>query len=163
MPPNAMCLPSLSLLVALFFAPAAAVGEDHWPQWRGPDGTGVARGGAPCVWSDDTNVKWIATIPGRGHSTPVIWRERIFLTTAVPFGEASEPKYSGASGAHDNLPVTRRFKFIALAVDRRDGRIVWQRTLNEQRPHEGGHYTASQASASPATDGEHLFAPVLAV
>src|SRR5436190_17457159 len=61
---------------------AADPGE--WPKWRGPDDNGMARTDAPLHWSDTQNIKWKAAIPGRGHSSPVLWGDRIFLTTAVP-------------------------------------------------------------------------------
>jgi outer membrane protein assembly factor BamB len=69
-----------------------------------------------------------------------------------------KPAFSDVPGAHDNAPVTHRHKFELLVLDRRNGRILWQRTLNEEVPREGAHYTASFASPSPVTDGEHLIA-----
>ncbi len=130
-----------------------------WPQWRGPLGTGVApRGNPPVEWSEDRNIRWKIELPGKGHSTPVIWGERVFVTTAVPFGDALPPQYSGAPGGHDEVPITHRYKFMVMAVDRRDGTVLWERTVREELPHQGGHRTASLASASPVTDGEHLFA-----
>lgn len=130
-----------------------------WPQWRGPLATGVAPHADPPVeWSETENVRWKVQPPGRGHSTPIVWGDHVFLTTAVPYGEALEPRYSGRPGAHDNKPVTHRHGFVALALRRNDGEIVWQRTLHKELPHEGGHQTATLASHSPVTDGEHLFA-----
>lgn len=133
--------------------------QHNWPQWRGPRGTGVAPHADPPVrWSETQNIRWKIALPGRGHSTPIVWGDRVFLTTAVPYGEALKPRYSGAPGAHDNLPITHRHEFVVLAIDRRDGNIVWQRTVSKELPHEGGHNTASLASHSAVTDGEHLFA-----
>ncbi|MDH3718772.1 MAG: PQQ-like beta-propeller repeat protein [Planctomycetota bacterium] len=133
--------------------------ERFWPQWRGPLGTGVApRAEPPLEWSDTRNVRWKTKVPGHGHSTPIIWGDRVFLTTAVPTGDQLRPRYSGAPGAHDNLPITRRQRFVVLAVRRQDGKIVWQRSVREAVPHEGGHNTASLASGSPVTDGRHIFA-----
>ena len=132
--------------------------EHYWPQWRGPLATGVApHADPPLEWSETENVRWKTPIPGKGHSTPVIWGERIFLTTAVPFGEPFEPRIDTAPGAHDGLAVTQKHRFEVLAVDRRDGEILWRRELREEIPHEGGYYTGSYASQSPVTDGEHLF------
>jgi outer membrane protein assembly factor BamB len=131
----------------------------YWPQWRGPLGTGVAPHADPPVeWSESKNVRWKIELPGKGHSTPVIWGDRIFVTTAAPFGDALPPKLSGAPGGHDEVPITHRHKFTVIAVDRRDGRILWQKTVREELPHQGGHHTASLASGSPVTDGERLFA-----
>ena len=131
----------------------------QWPQWRGPLSTGVAPHGKPPVeWSESKNIRWKLALPGKGYSTPVIWGDRIFLTTAVPYGDAFEPKLDSAPGAHDGMPVTHHHRFVVLAVSRREGKIIWQRTVHKELPHEGGHYTASLASSSPVTDGEHLFA-----
>lgn len=131
-----------------------------WPQWRGPDGNGVASQDAnpPLRWSSEENVRWRTEIPGRGHSTPIIWDDRIFLTTAIPSGKPFQPKYSNRPGAHDNLPVTQSHRFVVLAIDRSVGTIHWQKEVNEAIPREGGHQTASLASASPVTDGKHVYA-----
>jgi outer membrane protein assembly factor BamB len=133
--------------------------EGYWPQWRGPLGTGVApHANPPVEWSERKNIRWKIALPGSGHSTPVIWGDRVFLTTAVPYGDAVKTKPGTAPGAHDNVPVTQRHRFAVLAVSRRDGKIIWQRTVHKELPHEDRHYTGSLASNSPVTDGEHLFA-----
>jgi outer membrane protein assembly factor BamB len=97
-------------------------------------------------------------LPGKGHSTPIVWNNRVFVTTAVPYCDPIEPRYSKAPGTHDGIPVTHHQSFELLALDRRDGTILWRRTLRRALPHEGGHYTGSLASNSPVTDGEHVFA-----
>jgi len=131
----------------------------NWPQWRGPLGTGAApQADPPLEWSEDQNVRWKIALPGVGHSTPIIWGNRVFVTTAIPYGDALKPRYSGAPGAHDNVPVTHHHRFAVLAINRRDGTILWERVVNESLPREGGHNTGSRASNSPVTDGKHLFA-----
>lgn len=131
----------------------------QWPQWRGPLGTGEApTADPPTEWSEDKNVRWKTPLPGLGHSTPVLWDDRLFITTAIPFGEKFPGKPDTAPGAHDNLRVTQKHRFVAMAVDRRNGKILWQKTLHETVPHEGGHYTGSLASASPVCDAKHVFA-----
>lgn len=131
----------------------------HWPQWRGPLGVGVApHANPPVEWSEARNVRWKRALPGKGHSTPVVWGQRVFVTAAVPAGEALPTKYSGAPGSHDETPITHRQRFVVLALDRHDGKVLWERVLREELPHQGGHRTASLASPSPVTDGERLFA-----
>jgi outer membrane protein assembly factor BamB len=132
----------------------------NWHQWRGPLGTGVsATADPPVTWNaaDGSNIRWKTPLPGRGHSTPIVWGERVFLTTAIPVGKALPPRPSTAPGNHDNLAVTHRQEFVALAVDRSSGKIVWQKKLHEALPHEQGHRTASLASGSPVTDGERVY------
>jgi outer membrane protein assembly factor BamB len=157
-----------SLIFAIFFAtPLARAGEDavlsdtphNWPAWRGPLGTGTSPDADPPIkWNEEKNVRWKTRLHGLGHSSPVVWEDRIFLTTAIPTGPALPPRHSKAPGAHDNLPVTHKQQFVVLAVDRRDGSIAWQKPVHEELPHEGWHYTASAASISAVTDGEHVFA-----
>ena len=144
-----------------FADPGENAVQRNWPQWRGPLGTGVAPQATPPVeWSDrdGQNIRWKTALPGRGHSTPIVWDDRVFITTAIPYGEDLPPRYSQAPGAHDNVPVTRRHRFVVIALDRRDGRILWQRTMREALPHDGHHQTASLASSSAVTDGEHVYA-----
>src|SRR6266850_6956315 len=83
-----VCLGLLMASAGAFVA-AQVPDQGHWPQWRGPFFNGLARGDAPTVWSDTSNIKWKADIPGRGHSTPVIWGDKIFLTTAIPTGKSA--------------------------------------------------------------------------
>ncbi len=131
----------------------------QWAQWRGPLGTGVApHGDPPTEWTEVKNVRWKLRLPGMGHSTPVVWGNTLFLTAAVPFGKPVKPEPDADPGSHDNSPVTRKHRFIALAVNRVDGKILWQKTLVERLPREGGHSTGSLASNSPATDGQRVFA-----
>ena len=131
----------------------------QWPQWRGPLSTGEApRADPPLVWSETENVLWKVELPGKGHSTPVIWGDRLFLTTAVSVGEGFDPVMSDAKGAHDNAAVSHRHDFVVLAVDRATGQIAWRRTVRSEVPWEGMHRSGSYASPSPVTDGEVLIA-----
>jgi len=153
------CVLVLALAAVIISGQTTGLGEEaHWPQWRGPLGTGVAPGGTPPVqWSEESNIRWKIPLPGLGHSTPIIWNDRVFLTTAQPFGPQQTPRRSGRPGAHDNLPVSQQHHFIALALHRQTGKILWQKTLHTALPAEGGHTTASLASASPVADGDHVF------
>jgi outer membrane protein assembly factor BamB len=136
-----------------------AAAQHNWPQWRGPLGTGVAPDARPPVeWSETRHIRWKTALPGKGHSTPVVWGERIFLTTAIPYGPAVKPRFPDRPGAHDNLALTHPHEFVVLAVSRRDGKILWRQTVRKEAPQEAGHVSASLASASPVTDGERLFA-----
>lgn len=133
--------------------------ELRWPAWRGPLGTGEAPGAdPPTTWSETENVRWKTPLPGAGHGTPVVWGNRIFVTTAVPFGEVLPPLPETSPGAHDNLPVTRSHKFVVLAVDRKNGAVLWERSVRESLPHESIHNSGTYASGSPVTDGEHVYA-----
>src|ERR1019366_1990837 len=72
------------LLTVLALAAVSSAADGDWPHWRGPNDDGMARGDAPLRWSDGEHIAWKAAVPGRGHSSPVVWGDRIFVTTAVP-------------------------------------------------------------------------------
>ena len=154
-------IPLITGLLPLM-ATLACRGEEHarnWPSWRGPLSSGVApHADPPIEWSEDKNVRWKTALPGLGHSTPAVWGDRIFVTSAIPVEAVQDPKYSGRPGAHNNLPVTHRFDFAVIAINRKTGDILWTKTAASAVPHEGGHETGSLASASPATDGERVYA-----
>ena len=139
--------------------PTAKSAKRQWAQWRGPLATGQGiDADPPTEWSEQRNIRWKRAIPGLGHSTPIVWGDRVFVTAAIPFGEKRLPIRDRAPGSHDNLPVTQKHMYVVLALRRSDGHILWQRTLARELPHEGGHYTGSLASASPVTDGTRIFA-----
>jgi outer membrane protein assembly factor BamB len=131
----------------------------YWAQWRGPLANGVSpTADPPLRWSETSHLRWKIPLPGKAHSSPVAWKDRVFLTVAVATGDAQKPVYDHAPGTHDNVPVTHRHQFVVLAVSRSDGKILWKKVLREEFPHEGGHETGSLASNSPTTDGERLYA-----
>lgn len=140
--------------------------QAHWPQWRGPFFNGMANGDAPTQWSDTQNIKWKTEIPGKGHSTPVIWGDRIFLTTAVPTGKSANvapaPQPAAGQGQRrgpggDTSPQAEH-RFEVLSLDRKTGKILWQKTARVAAPHEGHHRVyGSFASNSPVTDGKYVF------
>jgi outer membrane protein assembly factor BamB len=128
----------------------------EWPQWRGPFNTGMAAGDAPIKWNA-SDVNWQVEIPGRGHSTPVIAGNRMFLTTAIPTGKGTPPATAGRAGGGADAGLEHRFEI--LAIDRNTGKILWQRTATVATPHEGYHRVyGSFASNSPVTDGTRVVA-----
>ena len=132
---------------------APADSQAYWSQWRGPEATGVSPEGDPPVeWSEDRNIRWKVAIPGKGHASPIVWDQSVFVATAIPT-DSENP----AEGEGQDKP-TQMVKFDLLALDRRTGKVLWQRTTREQGPHEGTHGSNTWASASPVTDGEHVYA-----
>jgi outer membrane protein assembly factor BamB len=157
--------PRLLLLLALWLpyslsnSPIFAEEIDNWYQWRGPLATGASNTAKPPIeWDEKTNIQWKVPLPGHGNSSPVVWGKQIFLTTAIAIGQPFEPRLDNRPGSHDNSPVTHKFQFDVLSVDRDTGRIRWQTKVHTAIPHEGGHYTGSLASASATTDGERVYA-----
>ena len=126
----------------------------NWPHLRGPNANGlVDKGNPPVEWSEDTNIRWKVKIPGTGYATPIIWGDKIFVQTAVKTDKTVEI----AQTAKKPLP-THIYQFKLLALDRKSGDVVWEKTVNEALPHEGTHKTANYAATSGVTDGEHLYA-----
>ena len=158
----AVCCPFVLPVAAAVDKPSVSAGpaaQHHWPQWRGPLGTGAAPDADPPVdWSESQNIRWKIALPGSGHSTPIVWGDRVFVTASIPYRKLETPIPDSAPGGHDNLPVTHHHRFVVLAVHRHNGKILWQQPVHEELPHEAGHYTGTLASASPVADAEHLIA-----
>jgi outer membrane protein assembly factor BamB len=133
--------------------------SSNWHQWRGPLGTGVALHASPPVeWSAETNVRWKTKLPGKGHSSPVLAKDQLLVTAAIPIGPKLPARFSGRPGEHDNALIDSRFQFVVMGIDRRDGKILWKTVVREEVPLEAGHVTGSLANASPVTDGEFVYA-----
>ena len=134
-----MTIPRLAVYSALLFCflallPQNALSE-NWPCWRGPRGDGTSlEKMVPTKWSGTENVTWKTAIPGEGHSSAIIWNDRIFLTTAL-------------KDSQDRL---------LLALDRKSGAVLWQQAVLKA-PLEAKNNENSYASATPATDGEKIF------
>ncbi len=133
----------------------------NWHQWRGPLATGVApQADPPIEWSQNRNLKWKAEIPGVGKSSPVIWGNRVFLTTAMNTQKkvpgALPPDQQPKRPFDITFPDTL-YEYIVLCLDRDSGRIMWQETAIVAQPNEGHHGDSSYASASVTTDGERVY------
>jgi outer membrane protein assembly factor BamB len=131
--------------------------DEFWPQWRGPQMSGVSASATPpAEWSESKNVRWKIEIPGRGSASPVVWGDRVYLLAAVPVGSAGGDPHAPRGG----LPVRGVHRFVVMAINRKDGKVVWQHTAREAEPHEASHNdNGTWASSSAITDGEHVIAP----
>jgi outer membrane protein assembly factor BamB len=138
----------------------AADAPDAWPNWRGPEFNGVARGDAQLTWSDKDHIAWKVQVPGRGQSSPVIWGDRLFLTTAVPTGNTPAPAPASGQGAyHGGGGPQAEQKLLVLAFDRKTGKQLWEKTAIVATPHEGFHgQYGSFASPSVVVDARHVIA-----
>lgn len=153
-----LCL-ALAAMIALPAHGKSPRDERYWAQWRGPLDTGVAtKANPPTTWGENKNVKWKVPVPGFGHSSPIVWKDRIYLTAALPHGEPVPPPVGVRPGAHNNILKVRQTKFVVAALDRTTGKTVWKKTVRDSLPHESRHDTGSYASASPITDGERIYA-----
>ncbi len=118
---------------------AGAVHAEEWPGWRGPRGDGTStETGVPLTWSKTENIAWKTPIPGIGHSSPIVWGDRVFVTSCVE----------------------EEGKRLLLSLDRRTGKVLWERVVLTA-PLEGKHHLNSYASATPVTDGRHVWVSFL--
>ncbi len=147
---------SVLLLVAATLGGQEALDDHYWARWRGPLNTGVSPTATPpLAWSESENIRWKVEIPGRGYASPVVWDDRIFVTTAVPADVAGDAQHDPRGGA-DARGVHR---FVVMAIDRETGRPIWERIAHEQEPHEAGHpVNSTWSSSSPVTDGQRVYA-----
>jgi outer membrane protein assembly factor BamB len=137
---------------------------DNWPQWRGPRGQGVSdEKNLPLEWSPTKNIKWKTPISGRGHSSPIVWGNRLFLTTAVegsvvPGAAAVKHVINGQTVKFPDTGGAERSHALKLiSVDVETGKIVWERTVYEGRVYDDRQKTNSYASSTPATDGRFVY------
>jgi outer membrane protein assembly factor BamB len=115
-----------------------ALGE-NWPAWRGPRGDGSSlEKNVPVKWSVTQNIAWKVPIPGKGHASPIVWGDRIFVVTASK----------------------EQNQRLLLCLDRTNGEVLWQRVVLEA-PLERIHSLNSYASSTPATDGERAYVSFL--
>jgi outer membrane protein assembly factor BamB len=140
--------------------PKPGNGNGSWPSFRGPQASGIAeQQNLPDRWNGKTgeNILWRTPIPGLAHSSPVVWGNYIFVTSAV----SSEPNASfrpGLYGDGDASKDRSRHRWIIYALDKRTGRILWERTAHQGEPIEKRHIKSTYANSTPATDGRIVVA-----
>jgi len=151
---------AFAVLAALAVAVSAQDRPANWPSFRGPGASGVAEGQhLPDTWSGETgeNVLWRTPIPGLGHSSPVVWGDRVFVTSAVssnPDATFRPGLYGDGDASTDRSPQ----RWMIYAVDRRTGSIRWERVAHEGAPIDKRHVKSTYASATPVTDGRIVVA-----
>ena len=148
------------LAVALTLIPACAAADGNWPQFRGPSGSGLGDGANPPVQWDvnkKTNIAWTAEIPGLSVSSPVVWGDRIFVTTAIS-SDPNQKWRTGLYGDTDSAPDRSSHQWKVLAVDKKTGKVLWEQQAYQGIPKTKRHPKSSQASPSPATDGKVVVA-----
>lgn len=130
---------------------------ESWPQWRGPTADGIASPSAkpPLKWDAKTNVKWVASLPGEGTATPIVWGDQIFVASAEKTSRKSPAPVNNDERAK-TTPDEFFYRFLVTCLDRETGKQKWQKLATEQVPHEGKHDTNTYAAGSPTTDGERL-------
>ena len=152
-------LSALAAVLSLLAAPSLAAGQ-HWPQWRGPGGLAIsADTDIATRWGPDDNIAWRVPLKGLGTSTPVIWGDRIFLTSQVGTGPVDErgAQFPGTQrGA--SRPSSDGVLLLIQAFRRDDGRVEWEHRLTAEVPIPAVHRNHNLATPSVVTNGDQLFA-----
>ena len=165
--PSRACRATMRMALAFLLGaaiPATANEADNWPGWRGPGGHAVAAKEAkiPTDWSAD-KILWKTAIEGAGHSSPVIWGERVFLTTAIEGDEIEgktvpEHTFGGQPFKHPQSEAGNKAHTMkVLAVDTKSGKVVWSDTVYEGPVYDDRHQRNTYASPTQAVDGERVY------
>ncbi|MBI4478373.1 MAG: PQQ-binding-like beta-propeller repeat protein, partial [Acidobacteria bacterium] len=147
---------SMSLL--LWVLACATVSGQNWPMFRGPNASGVADGpSVPIKWDVGTgeNILWKTPVPGIAVSSPIVWGDRVFVSTAI----GSDPKAGIRTGLYGDVqPINdlSKHSWQLLALDKRTGKVLWERIADEGIPRTKRHPKSSQATPTPVTDGKHV-------
>jgi outer membrane protein assembly factor BamB len=161
----ALCGIALLLTVGAAGLGAPPPAADDWPQWRGPNGAGIGEGAYPDRWSPTEHIAWKTEIPGKGHSSPVVWGDRVFVTSAIEGAEIPGWKAPVHLG-FDRKPgyvneastgIGHMLTLKVFAVHAATGKIVWERTSFEGPPYDDRHKSNTYASPTIATDGRLLY------
>lgn len=146
---------SLTLLV---LSCSALRAQPNWPQFRGPGAAGVAENeNLPDRWSATENVSWKTEIPGRGWSSPIVWGNRVFLTTVISAGESELPQKGLYFGGNRPEPLAEVHQWRVLCLDLQTGEVLWERLVHEGQPETAIHIKSSYASETPVTDGQRVY------
>jgi outer membrane protein assembly factor BamB len=147
-----------AIVVAAWVLAGAAISAQNWPSFRGPNASGVADGQpTPSKWdvASGENVLWKTPVPGMAVSSPVVWGDRVFVSTAVS-SDASAGIKTGLYGDVKPSNDVSMHSWRLLALDKRTGKVLWDRVAHEGVPKTKRHPKSSQASATPVTDGRHV-------
>ncbi len=142
-----------------------AVGAENWPNWRGPRGDGSSTEvNIPTKWSGEENVAWKVRIPGTGHSSPIVWDDRLFVTScSIDEAEANAQAGKNAGKKADPsvpAPVAKPVDRLLICLDRKTGKTLWTQTVLTSNL-EKKHHLNSFASSTPATDGKIVYVSFL--
>jgi outer membrane protein assembly factor BamB len=152
-------LPSM-LVVLVFSTPAQKTIDTSWPSFRGNHASGVADNqNLPLQWNGEkgTSIKWKAHIPGLAHSSPIVWGDAVFVTTAVS-SRSNATFRRGLFGDGDASDDRSPQQWKVYRLDKKTGKVVWERVAYEGVPIEKRHVKSTYASATPATDGRYVVA-----
>ncbi|HVU89963.1 MAG TPA: PQQ-binding-like beta-propeller repeat protein [Pirellulales bacterium] len=133
---------------------------NNWPQLRGAKSLGLPESESanlPDTWSTTESVLWKTDLAGRGWSSPVVWGDKVFLSTVVNLGESEAPKKGLYFGGDRPKPSEAVHQWKVYCLDLKSGTVLWDRTVHEGPPQSSIHLKNSYASETPVTDGRHVY------
>jgi outer membrane protein assembly factor BamB len=150
----------VALFVALALAgPADPLPTPNWPSFRGGAAAGVVEDKSlPSAWSTTHNVAWTADIPGQAWSSPIVWGDRVFLTSVIRVGEGEAPKKGLYFGGNRPKPPADVHRWMVYCLDLGTGKILWEKQAHKGVPESPRHLKNTYASETPVTDGERVYA-----
>ncbi|SRR5579871_39845 len=153
------------LIVCVLLVPTPAVSAADWPQWRGPTADGISlERDLPVQWDREHNIAWKARLPGLGTSTPIVWGDRIFVTSQIGDGPIGEGPVAGPARDFPGSPPARRggvqerVRFAVQAFDRADGKMAWEYVFDAEGELPPTHTMHNLATPSCVTDGNVVYA-----
>lgn len=148
-----------ALIGIMIFVDVYANAEDTWPRFRGPGGKSIApdNPGLPLTWSPTENVSWVSDVPGWGWASPIVWGDKVFLSTVVSELEERKPTKGLYLGQGVREPSKGIHRWLVLAYDLNTGKELWRREAHVGEPTVPRHPKSTYASETPATDGERLY------
>jgi len=147
----------LLVVFTIFLLACDVFAEANWPQFRGSS-SGIAEDKAlPETWSTTENIVWTVEIPGRGWSSPVVWGDKIFVTSVIKEGDFETPKKGLYLGGDREKASDKTHRWMVYCIDWNKGNIVWERLAHKAVPQQPVHLKSTYASETPVTDGQRLY------
>jgi outer membrane protein assembly factor BamB len=150
---------SAFIILSVILISTGQISAQNWLGWRN-DGQGISpEKNLPLKWSEEEGVKWKIPIPGAGHSSPIVWENRIFITTAVA-GDPNVESFRGGvyMGGNRDKPDESEYAYRVICIDADQGNVLWSKDVTKQNPKTRRHTKNTYASETPVTDGKYVFA-----
>lgn len=147
----------ISIITAILLFVSSGFADVNWPHFRGCTSGVVEDKTLPDMWSTTENVAWMVEIPGRGWSSPIVWGDRIFVTSAISEGDIEAPKKGLYLGGNRDKPSDKTHRWMVYCIDLKSGKILWQRVAHKGIPRQPLHIKNTYASETPVTDGQRVY------
>jgi len=149
----------LSLIIAIIGLVAASCSTSNWPQFRGTDNNMVVNSKSlPAEWGNGLNIKWEVPLQGKGWSSPIIWKDKIFMTEAILEEDSYTPDTTSRRGREQTNPPDGTYRWMVSCLDLNSGDLIWEQLAVDGKPEQPTHRDNTYASESPVTDGKRVYA-----